>query len=222
MSLFIFQFFDIFLTFSHKNGYEDLMHSSFSFITSKKDWETYYGEEFINQTEQLYLVGNEIEHRYYTLGNIYVKNSLFESLKASTNGGGICCENVPNFLAEDTQFVNCTSSASGGAIHFKYDSIVLHKVCGFECKTHESDNDKDGTFANTYVTNDAKSKNFIIESQISHCTNPNYGYTISMHYGKISYQYANESRNSCSQCSIFLLKSDYTDGTASYSSFWYK
>ena len=194
------------------------MHFHLSFITAKKDWETFYGEEF-KQTEQLYYVGNDIEHRYYTLGNIYVKNSLFESLKASTNGGGILCENVTNFLAEDTQFVNCTTLESGGAIHFNGTNIVLHKVCGFECKTQTSGSDKDGPFANTYVTRDAKSKNFIIESQISHCTNPNYGYTVSMHYGKISYQYANESRNSCKYCSVFFLISYDADGNASYSSF---
>ena len=189
------------------------------FITLKKDWETFYGKEFINQTDQLYYVGNDIEHRYYSLGNIYVKNSLFESLKTLTNGGGICCESIPKFLAEDTQFVSCTTTASGGAIHFNYSNIVLHKVCGFDCRTQGNGKDNDGPFANTYVTKDAESNNFIIESQISHCTNPSYGYTVSMHYGNISYQYANESRNSCSQCSVFLLKSDDTDGTASYSSF---
>ena len=195
-----------------------MMHFHLSFITATKDWETYYGDIF-QQTEQLYYVGNNIEHRSFTSGNIYVKNSLFESLKASTNGGGIYCLNVPNFLAEDTQFVNCTTTASGGAIHFSGTNIVLHKVCGFDCKTQTSGNDKDGPFANTYVTKNAKSKNFIIESQISHCTNPDYGITVSMHYGNISYQYANESRNSCSQCSVFRLESNNTDGISSYSSF---
>ena len=194
------------------------MHFLLLFITAKRDWETYYGEVF-KQTEQFYYVGNNIAHRYYTSGNIYVKNSLFESLKASTNGGGICCENVAKFLAEDTQFVSCTSSASGGAIHFSYSNIVLHKVCGFDCKTQGSGADKDGPFANVYVTKNSQSKNYIIESQISHCNNPNYGFMVSMHYGKISHQYANESRNTCSQCSVFYLESYDADGNASYSSF---
>ena len=195
------------------------MHFHLSFITPKKDWETFYGEEFINQTEQLYLAGNDIEHRYYTLGNIYVKNSLFESLKASTNGGGICCENVPNFLAEDTQFVNCTSTKIGGAIQFDKENIVLHKVCGFNCRIQNELSSSDGTFANLAVTNYAQSKNFIIESQISHCTNPDYGYTVSMHAGNIAYQYSNESRNSCKYCSVFRFGSYDSDGFASYSSF---
>ena len=190
----------------------------FSFFTAKKDWEKYYGDIF-QQTEQLYYVGNDIVHRYFTSGNVYVKNSLFESLKASTNGGGICCENVPNFLAEDTQFVTCTTTQSGGAIHFSYSNIVLHRVCGFDCRTLESGTNKDGPFANTYVTRDAKSKNFIIESQISHCTNPKYGYTVSMHYGNVSFQYANESRNSCKTCSVFRLESDNSYCVSSYNSF---
>ena len=195
------------------------MYLLFLLITPKRDWETFYEDEVINQVDQLIYVGSDIEHRSYTYGNIYVKNSLFESLKASTNGGGICCEDVPKFLAEDTQFVSCTTSLSGGAIHFDYSNMVLHKVCGFNCRTLGSGQDNDGPFANTYVTEKPDSKNFIIESQISHCTNPNYGYTVSMHYGKISYQYANESRNNCSECSVFRFGSGDTDGSANYSSF---
>ena len=208
----------IFDNFFFENGSQRLKHLHYLFITKMQDWETFYDDEF-KQTEQLYYVGNEIEHRSFTSGNIYIKNSLFESLKASTNGGGICCESVPNFLAEDTQFVNCSTLESGGAIHFNESNIVLHKVCGFDCKTQSSGADKDGPFANIYVSKNAEAKNYIIESQISHCTNTDYGFTVSMHYGNITFQYANESRNNCSQCTVFRLQSSDADGSASYSSF---
>ena len=94
---------------------------------------------------------------------------------------------------------------SGGGIYAKGGEFIFFRVCGFRCETHSSGSDLDGVFCNTYANNN-KSRNYFILSQISYCSNANYGYPLCIHYGICLSKYLNVSKNNCYQVSAMRIQ----------------
>ena len=179
----------------------------------ERSWEEYYGEDTSpTQIEQFIINGSDSTRRTYERGKVYVKNSLFEGLTQAEYGGGICFETndaTSELLIEDSQFVRCSAIKRGGGI-YKYNEghCILVRVCGFDCTTENAGENLDGPFANIDCTDvsSPKYKNYVYEAQISHCTNTNYGYTLTLHYGECIGSELNMSQNYCKQCSTFIFK----------------
>ena len=188
------------------------------------DWNAFYDENE-TQIEQIYPKGENSNPRTFVKGNIYIRNSLFEFIEAQTYGGGIffnSTETCWSVLIETSQFANCKAQISGGAIYINGADAVLYRVCGFDCKVLQiEDKYSDGNFYNIYAPDTYKSNDFVIESQISHCSSNFYGYTLSLHHGHCQFDYSNVSLNYVIRCSCFRMQStDGYDGSVSFSSFY--
>jgi hypothetical protein len=155
---------------------------------------------------------------------VYVSNCLFISITSSSSGGALSCTSATYFLVESSSFFSCWTGGNGGAIYFcdtNNGQCVLHEVCGYDCRTTNSNNIQ---FAYILVCNIASSNNFVNYSSISRCVNENSNayYTLCHHYGKIIYQSVNSSMNKIGARTFYcnpISDSNSVTGLLSHSSF---
>jgi hypothetical protein len=135
--------------------------------------------------------------------NVYVSNSLFNSITSTSNGSAMSYTFAMFLFVESTSFISCkTSGQYGGAIYFvNTDSgeCVLNEVCGYDCNCINTNGFSYGQFTYIQVNNAATSKNYVNYSSITRCVNENSRSHNMMwhHYGRICYPSVNISMNKC-------------------------
>jgi hypothetical protein len=132
-------------------------------------------------------------------GGAYVHNALFQNLGGSSNGGAIYCNSVTvNVLIEETSFICCTPSGSGGALYLSITGeSIITKVCGSRCRSTSNDN----MFSCVYVNNSYDKRNSFLHSSVCN-TLENTRYRITRHhYGKVLFESSNISNNQCAHTS---------------------
>jgi predicted outer membrane repeat protein len=108
-------------------------------LYSKTAWNDY----FSGTTATTTLNSQEYTSRPAPSGsNIYVTNCLFRSITSTSDGGALYCSSSFTYLlVELTSFFSCKTSGIAGAIYFSNTNCgqcVLHKVCGYDCCTTNS------------------------------------------------------------------------------------
>jgi hypothetical protein len=163
--------------------------------------------------------------------SVYISNSLFISITSTSgNGGALYFDSATYYLVESSSFFTCKTSGYGGAIYFSNSNCVqgiLHGVCGYDCRTTNSNNYQ---FGEIHVKSTISSKNYVNYSSFSRCMNQNSGanHIIGLNCGNVCYQSVNTSLNKCHAASGFgcwptsdsnsvtcsLTYSTFTDNTA--------
>jgi predicted outer membrane repeat protein len=155
-------------------------------------------------------------------GKAYIKNSFFNGLSSTTNGGSIYYSSTSSnllMLVESSTFINSQATKNGGAIYFSNSGqFVMFKVCGYGCKSTSSNMH----FDYIYVTDSISSKNEVHDSVICHTTQTSNHDLVYHRYGKVVVKQTNISSNSVYQISLQSYPSSNGDSVASsisYSSF---
>jgi hypothetical protein len=175
-------------------------------------WTDYYsgsGTEYSQQTGRL---------TSFT-GTAYIKNSFFNELSISGNGGSIYYSSSSSLLMliESTTFIKSKSTSTGGAIYFASSGqFVMAKVCGSGCETTSSSYH----FDYIQVTNSISSKNEVYDSSICRTNQPSRFCEMYHYYGKVVFKQTNISSNLCHQ--VTSIRSNPTsNGNMAASTFSY-
>ena len=149
------------------------------------DWGDFYGNETIQIFDRNFQKEINYDVSSYPMGNVYVKDSYFELITHYNRGGAIYFQTNDadsRLLAEDSQFVNCSSNQKGGAI-FKgsYGHCVLNRLCRYGCKTFSPNDDSyGGPFCNVFLYEFSTNKylNYIFNTHVSLCQDTTRGYSV--------------------------------------------
>jgi hypothetical protein len=138
---------------------------------------------------------------------LYISNCLFSSIMSSSDGGALYCTSATYFLIDSTSFFSCKTSRSFGAIYISIGGqSVLHKVCGYNCSTTNSNHYQ---FAYIQVNDNALYKNYISYSSIARCVcqHSSAHYTLQLYYGNIYFPSVNMSLNKCYHQTVYCYPS---------------
>jgi predicted outer membrane repeat protein len=128
-------------------------------------------------------------------GGAYVHNSLFQNLAGSSSGGAIYSESVTvNVLVEETSFISCTPSGSGGALYLSITGeSIITKVCGSRCRATSNH----FMFSYVSITNSYDKRNSFLHSSVCNTVENTYYRTTRHEYGKVLFESSNISNNQC-------------------------
>ena len=174
---------------------------------NSRSWNEFFNDKNYINYKHIFKNGQTESHISCTSGNIFVQFSCFIALSESTNGGAIFFDpeaDESNFLVEYSVFIECKAQKDGGGICKKSNGQnVLNKNCASNCQTRTFGDNMNGPFCDICSTSKKGYLNYILNSQITECKNPNYGYTMHFVYGEPKLQYSNVSNNNAAMGTAF-------------------
>ena len=196
---------------------------------SMVDFKTSF-EDFYAGTSPTYTCKDLNVYSYrtsYDSGHVYVCNCVFRECSSTSQGGAVCFSitgsNIYYLLAEDSSFIDCTTSSnSGGAIYF-YTNLgmsVLNRVCAVKCLS-KSTGESNGQSLYAYTRASMVYKNYVNLSSICNSKNNNAksNRALQLQNGNIKITKANITNNECQYYSALYCSPSSNNGCIYYSSF---
>lgn len=173
------------------------------------EWSTYYPSSITPIH-----VKNSSSYTISSNQNVYFTESVVIGL---SNKVIYYSNSNSKLLIESCKFEEISSLGEGGTIYFVSSGEFVHnKICANQCKMTSYN---DGVYSYTQVTNDASSKNYVIESSIAKSTSQSGGETFLHHYGdlKVSKTNITDTDIGYIPCVYLVTGSNYSE--ISYSTF---